>query len=55
MFHAKEKMLPIGRPSTRISSGSTSPKECGAMIVVSQYGGVVSAAAASYVCQNIID
>ena len=43
-FHTKEKRDPTGRPSTYTSS-DTIP---GARIVVSQYGGVASAAACSY-------
>jgi hypothetical protein len=40
----KLKKFPTGKPSTRISS----PVKPGAIIVVSQYGGAASAAAASY-------
>jgi hypothetical protein len=44
-FQRKLKSEPTGRPSTKTSS----PKVPGARMVVSQYGGVASAAACSYV------
>jgi hypothetical protein len=44
-FQMKLKRDPTGRPSTKTSS----PNVPGARIVVSQYGGVASAAACSYV------
>jgi hypothetical protein len=45
-FQMKLNREPTGRPSTKTSS----PKAPGARMVVSQYGGVASAAACSYVC-----
>ena len=45
-FQTKEKSEPTGRPSTYTSSEEV--RLPGARIVVSQYGGVASAAAASY-------
>jgi len=47
-FQTKLKSEPTGRPSTKTSS----PKVPGARIVVSQYGGVASAAACSYVWRS---
>jgi hypothetical protein len=44
-FQMKLKREPTGRPSTKTSS----PNVPGASMVVSQYGGVASAAACSYV------
>lgn len=44
-FQKKEKREPTGRPSTYTSSEALP----GVRIVVSQYGGVASAAACSYV------